>query len=582
MLNNETEQFNFQDIEVWAMNEAAQLCHEHYINEPRADGTTRFQHAQRIIDEVLVPTLGEISNGMRMAAYLHDRVAPFFEDVPQTGELQDKLKQEIEYLRTINPTVTEYALATAISAHHYEEAAEKWREDVKVAIEDPTTYPFIREQIESIALKAPIEGTLADRTRELSERLAKCITDGGNSIDHSILQWRPPLSDIDLMMETLDTWDIEGLLLKTAEVVDNLRHPNPNRPASAWRDAQELLSFYAPLLDLTGFTKLSALAYSEALRYINVDPEINQYVKPTEAQAIRNERAKVQHILGRRFSELRVDEYTTAESPTYDQAIRNSIVNTFGDQIEIFDRVKLPGSIMEKATHPDLVGYRIVVDDLGDLNDIAVKVRELINQMSFLPGVQPEHIRPDDPVVEISLDITHPSRIEDRTRDAMEEAIGVPCRITGARGFRNNYEAIHVSFSFEQLTRLAPEELLKKYAIPKIGIELQIMDRNMYRKAQIGEASHIFYKSKNALGWFGEMTRLVNGLTEGPLVENYRTKVQLLKQIFANAYQRSNEYRTEKEAYSIQHEVANEMRDKFGIEINWAIQNISRPVPPLQ
>lgn len=78
--------------------------------------------------------------------------------------------------------------------------------------------------------------------------------------------WRQiePFVDVEQMAEFLDKTNIEAVIIKACELLDNMCYPSSSRESAKLQDVLEAESFYAPLCEVMGFDGLAASLRSQA------------------------------------------------------------------------------------------------------------------------------------------------------------------------------------------------------------------------------------------------------------------------------------------------------------------------------
>ena len=78
--------------------------------------------------------------------------------------------------------------------------------------------------------------------------------------------WRQiePFVDVEQMAEFLDKTNIEAVIIKACELLDNMYYPSSSRESAKLQDVLEAESFYAPLCEVMGFDGLAASLRSQA------------------------------------------------------------------------------------------------------------------------------------------------------------------------------------------------------------------------------------------------------------------------------------------------------------------------------
>lgn len=499
---------------------------QEYYDKPehiRQDGTTKIEHIDRILG--LYDQFEEIptSPGLTVATYIHDRVK--YLTNPNTPlEEKEELLEDLQSLIDIDEQTTMYAIGIALSAERFEEEGEYWRHQVRNIL----TYPGDNSRrILSRSLEETLgDNNTPDRVLYLENALVGAITNGDNNISQELLDWRAPLGDIENMARTLVNWDIEGLVLKSLEIMDNLKHPNPSKPASAWRDAQELLSFYAPLLELGEFNELSREAYSYAYQFLHRDPEFISCYHDLEAFDSPNEaviKAKDIHEAAKRFTESQFGGYSI------DQIIRQSLANFGG---EVSGRIKSIGSILEKLRKgeiPDTIGYKLVLPDDIEFSHIRNLIDHITSTIEELGkgtnyNIELGHARSGDPTVEMNFaEITDEAYIPIRNGLYRYEA---PPRAI------SNYSAAHINFHY-------PDPMTGRI----IGIEIQITRERENENNTREEGHHVFYKASKGIGIIAELRRMVEESHTPDNILYYRNIISLIIDYISSIRRRAEIFR---------------------------------------
>jgi hypothetical protein len=468
----------------------------------RKDGNTKYDHARRIMS--IIEREGEITinPAFRLAISIHDLIF--------TGNRADQdfdpgfLTNYYRIAGNLKPedlTGAMYALGIAAGAYEYEKAAESWRSDIKAvcSAEPDNRIPFFDKGLVKFLRE---EHGYTPEVREIitfKSDLAAVLSDSGAQVTNDLLNWRAPLADPDIILPVVSDFDLEALILKAAEVTDNLRHPNPERPAAGWRDAQELLSFYQPLLEVAGFRELAMVCQDEALQFLNQN---------------NSELLSAAHRIN--------DQASTFISKWMPQIV-SGIRNTHDDLMQTYARVKTVGSIAEKlrkkdkdsGTVPDAVGILAIASDAsavrigrsGQSNAAGItRVSNFFLQslhtyqqlLTSIPVMRPTHTRANEPSLQINFgketDVAGFLESIGLNRDVRAfstemDGYNIQIKLEPERA-EGGYQAAHLSFTYGG-----------------IGIEVQITTETAYYTNDLGTASHIGYKANGALGKLGELYR---------------------------------------------------------------------------
>ncbi len=99
----------------------------------------------------------------------------------------------------------------------------------------------------------------------IPENIREIITDRYNgSVPAEAWRQVEPFVDVEQMAEFLDKTNIEAVIIKACELLDNMRYPSSSRESAKLQDVLEAESFYAPLCEVMGFDGLAASLRSQA------------------------------------------------------------------------------------------------------------------------------------------------------------------------------------------------------------------------------------------------------------------------------------------------------------------------------
>jgi ppGpp synthetase/RelA/SpoT-type nucleotidyltranferase/5'-deoxynucleotidase YfbR-like HD superfamily hydrolase len=409
-------------------------------------GKKRYpEHNGRMLESLVEYTLA--APGMEMAVALHDAldhglINPKSKDAKTKtqafiGDLYEKVGDKDEFI---------YALGCAISAGRWEEeVGEAWRYAGAEAFDDKTIGE--RRQI-----TAAIE---RNDSINIEEAVLKAARPDKLALDTASLR------------HTMQTRDVEGLILKAVELLDNLDNPPPNNPASTWRDCVETIKCYAPALELFGFNELANDLRGKALEYFYEDPGVV-------------DKAKAQHDLSESHFNFVNDEIESVVTEILRVAGQDITLPELSGRSKLISRIKSEGSIREKLSRekyakadyvPDGIGYTLIVPnhelvDADLLIDMGKNILSLFNEMSMDEA-------PDDN----SFLAEHPidrNPVDDRITDPKE----------------SGYSAYTISL--QRLIMDGDTEII-------IPVEIQIVTEAQERLHKYDKASHVMYKAGTAV-----------------------------------------------------------------------------------
>lgn len=520
------------------------LIRSFYESEPpRANGENRIVHIDKM-EKILENTLNEVSPGLRIATYIHDIVdrAFYCEDCEESERNLEVLKQILSNIE--DPAERNYALGTALSSCEYENEAKKWREKLKATFDDniqnDPDMDYLYKRIREVDAK--------DGVYNLQKNIAAALNDSTHKIDEEMRNFQYPASPVESNLEMLQLHDIEGLAIKAAEIIANSQAEYAEKPVVNWEYAQELVSFYGPLLEFAGMSKLASECNSEAYWYFYDNPEL-------KAEATR-------------IYENAVNSGIQTELTEY---LQNALLSMNIPFKKIESRSKTKGSILKKLSTnpnyrqlsniPDAVGIRIVLDNNVEPAEI-LEFSKIISQI--VPEFRNEYQsrtfhsadKPIDCVFE-GLD-TDTNLLEDDFREKVK--IGLPKR-------KGQYQRCHMDFVFSPDTESTTKG--------KTGIELQLMREKDEDEYNYGPSAHPYYKQKYGLGETGRLaSAYFNGVEFTPeekeaYTEKYLQIVERNREPLIYINRRTEYFSKNPLSYKLTDEaygLIEKLRDAYGLE----------------
>jgi hypothetical protein len=279
-----------------------------------------------------------------------------------------------QYVTDIAEHVPVDDLATWVTGLGYALGAE----EIESTVAESWRQPAI-EKIEGLGGRSPEDKLLLRLSVE--NKLPKST----NQTELSDVLRKSPILDLDIehVSDAIEDHDFESFLLKSAELMDNLKHRPPRNVASTWRDSIEALTIYAPILELCANHEFASALRGRALEFF--------YEKNSEA--VRKSRAQM--AKSAKFFDLVSDLATEAITKVVPQE------DMAGD---VALREKEYGSYLKKFTEKgvgieqivDGIGVRIVLKDEPNsesANDIADAIDEQFSKFREM-GID---VEPFDP-----------------------------------------------------------------------------------------------------------------------------------------------------------------------------------------
>lgn len=424
------------------------------------------------LEEYMPPT-----SGLEKAIDLHDivdhgLVNPRDEETKQKAQaLIGRLYQQVEDKHEFI-----YAIGCAISAASWEtDIGKVWRNIAPSRFEDRP--PEEQEQI-----NAAIKG-------DKSIKVEKELLQSAGFYDLKVAA----------LKEATNDRDVEGLLIKSAELMHNLDNPPPDNPGSTWRDCIEITNCYSPALDLFGFTDLAMDLRGRALEFFSHDPE-------AQAKAEQQHKLSAKHFdfINRVFSEKLEQSLDGEEAKYLASADIKSRVKTLGSTAKKFRGDK---KYKNADKLPDGIGFRIILPDSAeDAGAIAVgeRIREIFAEFDHVDRKTTKNI---------SIKAGHTVDKKD-VDDYISDS-------------DTSYQAYHIAF----IANIEGDE---------VPFEVQVVTETMERNNTYAEASAVWRKTKDKysepmteedLRHFEHIANRANNLVEKPMVQelNPHTWHQILK-----------------------------------------------------
>jgi hypothetical protein len=321
------------------------------------------------------------------------------------------------------------AFSFAVDASHWEATAESWRERQAKRI-DELAEKEVMDKRTALILKAAI--LKMDIPEGVSDEEFLATLKSKQSLLREL--------ELEEMSDATLDHNIQGLFVKAVELIDNIKNPPKDNPASTYRDCIEAINFFAPALrHYKKYKQLANDLEGAALEWWYDDPDGH---------------AKRQHEASNRRYENVKDAVLDAQQKVFGRI-----------ETETESRVKSEGSIRAKLAKGKYKGIHLVPDGIGfafivpndmsieDIEDIADTYGEQLT--GSYSNIIAKHPHPGEDAVEIT------------------------------KGEDSNYEAVHLTF----------------YYYPTDGsgdivpFEIQILTKDQYKAKLDGENSDMHYKA---------------------------------------------------------------------------------------
>ena len=308
--------------------------------------------------------------------------------------------------------------------------------------------------------------------------------------------------DPEYMKDFLQTVNIESVIIKACELIDNLEHPVSNRESALLQDVLEAESFYAPLCEVLGLealgSKLLGLAKRIRLEKLNKFASIEQARDMLFNIKTVGVRRILENIFGDKYDvSLVVGPDYSGECP--------AVVGEFAAQLPSGRltsgnyRLKSVGSCADKSDRDNgnmPMDPFALMDISPDIESSAKNFAEIVQILSDSPNVELQkatskksaiYIQGASDYVEIITQTLAEAGI-DKSQIQIKEQTEADIE---KRGYKK-MEVSKVTFIARQEHPYKPGEIIN------IPIEFQFLTKNERQRSRTGDIAHIAYKHIDA------------------------------------------------------------------------------------
>ena len=316
--------------------------------------------------------------------------------------------------------------------------------------------------------------------------------------------WEQVAPEINLQdkLEFIEQTNVEAVLIKSCEMIDNLQHPGRRSGSSLLRDTVEVESYLGPLVEIMGFEGLAAAMRSEAI--------ITRFKATGKEQVIGAAREQIDQIREAGV-EAAVSKVLTVGRPEAlrDQVATHRVVKEIPGKrpvvmgefaVEADDgallagnyRLKTVGSLAKKIDRGnlhqpmDMLGMMVIADDQQELIDQYVA---FASRMIDDGDIQLEAAGSHNRALYAQGSSEFTGQLEQRMRAAgLLEQVEIKTDDPAKREQRGHgiYEVAKMTFYMQHGDILVPTEL-------------QFVTKQERDRARLGEVSHIGYKAGGGL-----------------------------------------------------------------------------------
>lgn len=316
--------------------------------------------------------------------------------------------------------------------------------------------------------------------------------------------WRrvEPLLEFDPMRRFMKDVNLESLVVKACELVDNMKYPSSKRESAWLQDVLEAESYYAPMMEVLGLDGLASMLRGEAhilrlkgqQRHDSID-EARRMNADIEAAGIRNIVASV--IGGKALVHSAVYGLTQGQDDYPVHVGEFAVEHSSGRLIAGNYRLKTDGSLANKHSHKyegempmDVLGLTVIS---GDIKSSAYDFADFVAER--LPHFEARPARNKEKAVYVQGDREYIEQVKYALR-----LVGVDHDICEFKEDRSELIEIrgYKEYQVSKVTMIAEKD--------GVGVptEVQFVTKEERARARLREVSHLIYKYLGSLEKFEE------------------------------------------------------------------------------
>lgn len=304
--------------------------------------------------------------------------------------------------------------------------------------------------------------------------------------------------DPEYMKDFLQTVNVESVIIKACELIDNLEHPVSNRESALLQDVLEAESFYAPLCEVLGLealgSKLLGLAKRIRLEKLNKFASIEQARDMLFNIKTVGVRRILENIFGDKYDvSLVVGPDYSGECP--------AVVGEFAAQLPSGRltsgnyRVKSVGSLADKSDRDNdnmPMDPFAMMDISPDLESSAKNFTEIVQILSALPNVELQKAASKQSAIYVQGASDYVQTMTQTLAEAGIDKSQIHIKEqTKADIEKKGYKKMEVS----KVTFIARQEHpYKPGETINIPIEFQFLTKDERQRSRTGDIAHIAYK----------------------------------------------------------------------------------------
>lgn len=314
------------------------------------------------------------------------------------------------------------------------------------------------------------------------------------AIPADVWQKTEPLLDFERMRSFLSEVNIEALLIKASELLDNMQNPSSKRKSALFQDVLEAESFYAPIIEVIGFEGLASALRSEAhlirLRGQGQQEAIEKSTEVVDAVSGAGTQQLVRRILGGGQADCATMPVVEKDSlgKNYPIHFGEFAVETVdGAVISGNYRLKGRGSLANKIAKNngdlpmDVLGLMVISEDE---TESAKRFADFIEHRTGSFRLNPSNGRLTPVFIDGSNEYVAAVLGELESRQIPPQMYEAKAESNQQAEERRGYQKYQVS----KVTFFAEQNSVD------IPVEVQFLTKEERRRSRLGETAHIVYK----------------------------------------------------------------------------------------
>lgn len=292
---------------------------------------------------------------------------------------------------------------------------------------------------------------------------------------------KAPVIDISHLKEVCEATNIESIIIKAAEALDNIANP-PSNEASVLQDILEVETFHAPLCEVLGLDAMAMKLRSEAKKQRLVRGGNGKLVEDAEAVNRVAREFDIHGALRQIFNEdLTETIYEANDTSSHPEPVVCSVMQLPEGTLHL--RIKTIGSLADKLRRDpqlpmDILGTTVVMNDASDVGNY---FGSMLCHLSSLPGVE---LHPA-PSKEAAAYIQGSGEYVNQVLCELQQYQSLPnVQIRQQEGI---YQVCKCTFMVEHQGQVLP-------------VEMQFMTNDDRRNARVGRTAHILFKQQHEAG----------------------------------------------------------------------------------